>query len=175
MKKNSIKTYSLSAVFSALLCISAWISVPTPVPFTLQTLVVAAAGAFLGAKRGFLSVLIYLLLGIIGLPVFAGFNSGFGVLLGPTGGFTLGFLVFSVICGLASKNKSGLWQIFGAMFLGLIACYIIGSFWYCFVYSDSPQSLWAVLTTCVLPFIIPDTVKIFLATILVKKLKIHIK
>ena len=175
MKKNSIKTYSLSAVFSALLCISAWISVPTPVPFTLQTLIVAVAGALLGAKRGFLSVLIYLLLGIIGLPVFAGFNSGFGVLLGPTGGFTLGFLAFSVICGLVSKNKSGFCQIFGAMFLGLIACYIIGSFWYCFVYSDSSQSLWAVLTTCVLPFIIPDTIKLFLATILVKKLKIHIK
>jgi len=175
MKQKNIKFYSLSALFSALLCISAWIFIPTLVPFTIQTLVVAMAGVLLGAKYGTLSVLTYLLLGVLGLPVFAGFNSGFGVLLGPTGGFSLGFLAFSAVTGLLSKNRTSFCQIVLSMTAGLLACYIIGSLWYLFIYLDTHQGIWAVLMTCVVPFIIPDIIKIFVGALLVMRLKKHIK
>lgn len=175
MKNNNIKTYSLAALFSALLCISAWICVPSPIPFTMQTLTVAVAGAVLGRKNGTLAVLIYLLLGILGLPVFAGFKAGIGVLLGPTGGFTLGFLAFSAISGAICKNKTGFWEIVGGMLAGLFACYVIGSFWYYLIYLKGSEGIFAVISACVLPFIIPDIAKILLGAVLVKKLKKHIK
>lgn len=175
MKNNSVKAYSLAALFSALLCLSAWISIPTVIPFTFQTMVVATAGALLGAKKGTLSVLIYLLLGVFGIPVFAGFKSGIGVILGPTGGFTFGFLAFAAITGMLCKKRSGLLGIAASMVVGLGACYIIGSIWYAFIYSKNIESVWAAIMTCVLPFIIPDAIKISVAAVLVKKLKKIIK
>ena len=100
MRKTSLKTkdYTYIGIFAVLLCISAWISIPSIPPFTMQTFAVSLCAGVLGAKKGTLAVAIYLLLGIVGLPVYSGFMSGVGVLLGATGGYLLGFLPF---CGLS--------------------------------------------------------------------------
>ena len=94
------------AVFAVLIAICSWISIPTTVPFTLQTFAVFLAVGVLGGKRGSLSVLIYILLGAVGIPVFAGFSGGFGILLGQTGGYIVGFLcIINVADGSASWKE----------------------------------------------------------------------
>ena len=82
------KTYDLAyiAIFAVLIAICSWISIPATVPFTLQTFGVFIAAGVLGGKRGTLSVLVFILLGAVGIPVFANFSGGIGVLAGPTGG-----------------------------------------------------------------------------------------
>ena len=96
---NKFKTIDMVyiAVFAVLIAICSWISIPTTVPFTLQTFAVFLAVGVLGGKRGSLSVLIYILLGAVGIPVFAGFSGGFGVLLGQTGGYIVGFLFSALL------------------------------------------------------------------------------
>ena len=91
--KLGTRDMALVALMTALMAICSWISIPTTVPFTLQTLGVFLACALLGGKRGSLAVFVYLLLGALGLPVFAGFSGGAGALLGSTGGYILGFLL----------------------------------------------------------------------------------
>ena len=88
------KTYDIVyiAVFAVIMAICSWISIPAAVPFTLQTFGVFIAVGILGGKRGTLSVLVFILLGAIGVPVFAGFSGGIGVLAGTTGGYIIGFL-----------------------------------------------------------------------------------
>ena len=95
---QKIKTTDIAfiAMFSAILAVCSWISIPAAVPFTLQTFGVFLAVGVLGGKRGTLTVLTYILMGMIGVPVFAGFSGGIGCLLGSTGGYIIGFL-FSAI------------------------------------------------------------------------------
>lgn len=96
------KTYDLAyiAIFAVLIAICSWISIPMTVPFTLQTFGVFMAVGVLGGKRGSLAVLVYILLGVIGVPVFAGFSGGLGILLNNTGGYIIGFLFSAlVMCG----------------------------------------------------------------------------
>ena len=97
--KNRFKTIDLAyiAICAALIVICSWISIPTAVPFTLQTFAVFASLGLLGGKKGTLSVLVFLILGAIGLPVFANFGGGLGVLLGSTGGYLIGFIFMGLI------------------------------------------------------------------------------
>lgn len=125
------------ALMAALIALCAWISVPLgPVPFTMQTFGIFAALGLLGGRRGTLAFLIYLLLGIVGLPVFSGFSAGAGVLFGATGGYLLGYL----------------------------AAYTGGS----------GETLLGALTLCVFPYVLPDLGKIFLALVLVSRVKKHL-
>jgi len=154
------------AIFAALIAVCSWISFPTVVPFTLQTFGVFLAVFLLGGKRGTLSVLVYILLGAVGLPVFAGFSGGLNVLLGNTGGYIIGFLfsaLFMWICEILLGRK--LWVYAVSMILGLIVCYAVGTVWFMAVYARNSGSvgLVTVLGWCVFPFIIPDLVKIALA------------
>ena len=154
------KTYDMVyiAVFAVLIAICSWISIPMTVPFTLQTFAVFLAVGVLGGKRGSLAVLIYILLGAVGIPVFAGFSGGIGVLLGNTGGYIIGFL-------------------FSALLMWLIVCYAIGTVWFMVVYAQNSGAvgLATVLGWCVIPFIIPDLVKIALALTLSKRLSKALK
>ena len=102
--KLSVRDMAYIAVFAVIMAVCSWISVPYVVPFTLQTFAVFLAVGVLGGKRGTLAVLIYILLGCVGLPVFAGFSGGIGVVLGSTGGYIVGFLSSSIIL---SKRKGG--------------------------------------------------------------------
>lgn len=100
VSSSHTKVLSLTyvALMAALMAVCAWITIPVgPVPFTMQTFAVFAALGLLGGKRGTLAVVVYLLLGLVGLPVFAGFSSGAAALLGPTGGFLLGFLASALV------------------------------------------------------------------------------
>ena len=158
-------------IFAAIITICSWISVPFTVPFTLQTFAVFLAVLLLGGKRGTLSVLIYILLGVVGLPVFSGFKGGIGAILGPTGGYIIGFIVTALIMWafehIPKMNRTVSSVI--SMVLGLIACYAFGTAWFYYVYNngtDTPASLSMILGWCVIPFIIPDLVKILLAFLL---------
>ncbi len=161
------------ALFSVLIVICSWISVPTAVPFTMQTFAVFLAVAVLGGRRGTLAVVLYLLMGAVGLPVFSGFMGGIGRLFDVTGGYMLGFLVSALFMWHAEK-------IFGkkdvvlalSMVIGILICYAFGTAWFVFLYGQStgPVALSAVIITCVLPFVIPDTIKICLVMVFRKRL-----
>ena len=156
------------ALFAVLIAICSWISIPTSIPFTLQTFGVFVTVGVLGGKRGSFAVFIYLLLGAIGVPVFAGFTGGMGILLGNTGGYIIGFLASALIMWLMEKllgKKT--WVLALSMVLGLIACYAIGTAWFIIAYAKNTGSIGLVtaLGWCVIPFIIPDIIKIVLALI----------
>ncbi len=174
------KTYDMVyiAVFAVLIAICSWISIPTTVPFTLQTFAVFLAVGVLGGKRGSLSVLIYILLGAVGIPVFAGFSGGFGILLGSTGGYIIGFLFSALLMwGMEALLGKKTWVLGLSMVLGLIVCYAIGTVWFMVVYTKNsgPVELAAVLSWCVIPFIIPDLIKIALALVLSKRFSVILK
>lgn len=172
MKKNrlTVKDMAYSGICAALLAISAWISIPMPqVSFTMQSFAVFFTLGLLGGRRGTVSILIYLLLGLVGLPVFSGFRGGLGVLLGVTGGYIWGFLLAGLVYWLLTALLgSGFRAGLGATVLGMAVCYTCGTVWYLHVYGGT---LWAVISVCVLPYLIPDGVKIVLALSLAGKLK----
>lgn len=159
------------ALFAALMAICSWISIPTAVPFTLQTFAVAMALFLLGGKNGTLAILVYLLLGAIGLPVFANFQGGFDTLLNATGGYKLGFLVMGLIYWLMEKNPK---LRLPAQVLGLLALYLMGSLWFTHIYINKAGEKigWlASLSLTVFPFVISDLAKLFLAYFLSKRLE----
>lgn len=166
------------AMFAVLMAICSWISINTSVPFTMQTFGVFVTVGLLGGKRGTLSVLVYLILGAIGIPVFAGFSSGLGVMLGSTGGYLVGFILTALVMWSMEKvlgRKT--WVLALSMVLGLLVCYAFGTIWYMIVYTRDIGGigLWTALSGCVVPFIIPDIVKIVLALLICKRLAKVIK
>lgn len=165
--KNS-KTYDLVyiALFAVLMAICSWISIPTVVPFTLQTFAVFLAVGVLGGRRGTVAILVYILLGAIGLPVFSGFKGGIGVLFNTTGGYIIGFLVSALLMWAFERLFGRSTPVLAiSMILGLIVCYAFGTAWFMALYAQSsgPIELATVLGWCVIPFIIPDCIKIALA------------
>lgn len=173
------KTYDIVyiAVFAVIMAICSWISIPAAVPFTLQTFGVFIAVGVLGGKRGSLSVLVFILLGAIGIPVFANFSGGIGVLAGPTGGYIIGFLFSALLMWAMEKlpGKKSVMQIV-SMIAGLIVCYAFGTVWFVIVYGrmNGPIRFTAALASCVVPFIIPDIIKIALAYVLSRKLRKYV-
>ena len=153
------RSLTCGALCIALIAVCSWISLPTAVPFTLQTFAVFFTSAILGPRRGALAVAAYILLGMAGAPVFAGFASGLRPVIGPTGGFLVGFIPAAFLSGLLMKN-GGLIRRTLAMLAGLCVCYAAGMAWYLHMYADN---LWAALTVCVAPFVLPDVLKIVLA------------
>lgn len=179
MEATRSKTYDMAyiAIFAVLMAICSWISIPMAVPFTLQTFGVFMAVGVLGGKRGSLAVLIYILLGAIGVPVFAGFSGGIGVILNTTGGYIVGFLFSALVMwGMeALLGRKPVIQII-SMVLGLIVCYALGTAWFMVVYARNTGAvgLGTVLGWCVIPFIIPDLVKIALAFVLSRKIRKYV-
>ena len=159
------------AISAALITLCAWISVPLlQISFTMQTFAVFFVFSLLGGRCGFLSVLLYLLLGAVGLPVFSGFQGGIGILLGVTGGYIWGFLAAALIYWvLTSLFGEKLSVRLVASVLGMLLCYGCGTVWYYGLYAQN--SLWAVLVTCVVPYLLPDAIKIALALTLAERIK----
>ena len=153
------------ALCAALLAPCAWLSVPTQPPFTMQTFGVFLTLLLLGAKDGTIAIGLYILLGALGVPVFSGFNGGMGALMGPTGGYIVGFLLICLIFGLLCGKGAGLWLKALALLLGLAVCYAFGTLWFVKVYGDmkGPISTLSALSMCVFPFIVPDLAKLALA------------
>ena len=166
--------YSLVSigVMAALTCVLSILQIPIgPVPITLSVLAILLCVYVLGATGGTAAVFIYLLLGLAGLPVLAGGTAGPAKLLGPTGGFLIGYIPFALISGLlidlatskkiTRKSTSILLQI-GGMVLGLLVLYVFGTIWFLFRYEES-TSFFAALKLCVIPFIPFDLLKILIA------------
>ena len=166
------------AIGAALIAICSWISIPTAVPFTLQTFAVFFVLLTLGGERGTLATLVYVLLGAVGVPVFAGFSGGIGILLGSTGGYIIGFLFTGLIYILFTKFfKKNIVIKIVALVLGLAVCYAFGTAWFMHVYvqNSGEVGLLTVLGWCVFPFIIPDLLKLALAVVISKRIEPVIK
>lgn len=161
------------ALFAAIMAVCSWIQIPMTVPFTLQTFAIFCALGTLGGKSGTISVLMYIVLGAVGVPVFAGFSGGMGVLMGTTGGYIIGFL-FTALLYWAITHFFGekLPVMIIAMVLGLLVCYAFGTAWFMIVYANANGAVGLItaLGWCVFPFIIPDLVKIALAILIAKRI-----
>ncbi len=152
--------------FTIIIALCSYITIPIVVPITLQTMGVFITLELLGGKKGTFSVLLYILLGAIGVPVFSGFRGGIGVLLSNTGGYIMGFILLGLLYWLITYLfGKQLYVRIIAMLLGLLACYISGTIWFVFAYSDikNMSEMIPVLQVCILPFIIPDIAKMFLS------------
>ena len=177
--KNKLQRTVMAGVFAALLVVLAQVSIPLPtgIPVTLQTFAVALCGCVLGPAVGSAAVGVYLALGAVGVPVFAGFSGGAGALVGTTGGYILGFLLCALTMWAveAALGKS-LWALGLGMVLGLIVCYVFGTAWFMVLYTraSGPVSLGTVLGWCVIPFIGPDLIKIAVALALSGRLRRHV-
>ena len=165
------------AVCAALIAICSWISIPAAVPFTMQTFAVFCVLGLLGGKRGTISILVYILLGAVGLPVFAGFSGGIGILFGTTGGYIIGFIFVGLIYWAAEKLFGAKLPLrIAAMVLGLAVCYAFGTAWFMAVYTKNTGAigLGTALSMCVVPYLIPDALKIILASLLCNRLRKHV-
>ena len=173
-----ISDLSLISVSAALITICSWISIPLgPVPFTLQTLGILAVMLTIGGRRGTIAVLVYLALGACGVPVFAGFKGGIVSFIGPTGGFLIGFVIAALVYWLLEKalfkrlmNTPVKTWIFGLLGFVIfeVVMYVIGVIWFMTVYAaqTGPVGLATVMGWCVIPFIIPDIVKMIVAVLI---------
>ena len=156
------------SLFAALTAVCAWIAIPLPgVSFTMQTFAVLLTLGTLGGRWGSTGVLLYLLLGFVGLPVFTGFRGGAAALLDPTGGFLWGFLVCGIVYWMLEKVGK-----LPAMIAGMFACYLCGSWWFS-VYAGT--DLASAAMACVIPWLIPDGIKLTLAYILANRMRKHLR
>ena len=172
----SVRDLAMIAIFVALIIVCTWITIPLgPVPFTLQTFAVCVTGGVLGLKRGTIAIIVYILLGIVGVPVFSEFSSGIVKFIpntetGMTGGYILGFILTVIIIGIfknISKDKDNKMKALYlgiGMVLGDIACFIFGTIWF-WQFNPMHLGLAASISACVIPFIIPDLAKIIVALI----------
>lgn len=181
MPRLRTRDLSLIALFTALIAVCAWISVPVPAPFvqfTMQTFAVFAALLTLGGKRGTYTVAAYLLLGAVGAPVFSGFRGGPGVLLGTTGGYILGFIFTGLLYWLMTDRLGESLPVkVMAGVLGMVTYYAFGTAWYLILYAmtDSPMGLMTALGYCVFPFIVPDLIKLALALLLAQRVEKYVR
>lgn len=170
MKAISVKQMSLAAIMTAVTCILSPISLNIgPVPISLGTFAVSLSVCILGRNLGMLSYLLYLLLGFVGLPVFSNYGAGVEKLLGPTGGYLIGMIFLAFIGGFAVEkfSKSPIKQYLGLM-LGIAFCYLLGTLWLGKVLS---MDFGKALSVGVIPFILPDAIKVLLALVLGKKIR----
>lgn len=155
------------ALMSAIIAVLAQFSIPMPTGtlLTLQTFAVALCGSILGTKKGLAAVGIYLLLGAVGLPVFASFRGGLGILAGVTGGFLIGFLPLAAACGWGRDKK--MLPGFIAGLIGLAICHIIGVIWGSKV---SATPLWPGFLMFSAPYLLKDALSIWLAMLLARRI-----
>ena len=157
---------TVSALFAAVIAVCSILSVPMPsgVPITLQTFAVALCGFSLPRKNSLAAIVVYLLLGTVGIPVFSGLRGGIGVLFGATGGFLFGFVLMTFLCSLSAKGGLRLlWGIFG-----LLACHTTGVLWYTVV---AKTPFFSAALAVSLPYLPKDIVFVLIACLLSQKLR----
>lgn len=192
-RKMLVKDICYISLFAAVIVVCSWIAIPiSEISITLQTMGVCMAAGFLGWKRGTLCVLSYILLGICCVPVFSGFKNFYALIASPSAGYVVGFIFTAFIVGIASDKMHLIGKrvthkaakqvvqliIFAlSMVVGVAVCYVFGTLWYMLIYKGSvtTSNLQIALTYCVYPYIIPDLIKIVIATFLVNYLKGYIK
>lgn len=170
--KIAIKSTVACALACAFMCVCAMISIPFAVPVTMQSFALFFCLFYLGAKSTVVSVLLYILMGVLGVPVFSGFSCGFSRLLDATGGFIMGLLVSALVyLGLTLLlPKCEALKVISSVVAHLVL-YLCGTLWYSFVYLGGAEgSFAAAILACVVPFLLPDAAKLFLAYVLAKRL-----
>lgn len=177
--KDGQQTKSLAqmALGAALIAVCSWISIPTTVPFTMQTFGVCFVLLLLGGRKGTGSIGVYILLGAVGLPVFSQFTGGLGVLFGNTGGYIVGFLLIGLITWAAERlGARKTWQKMVALLVGLVGLYLFGTVWFLWISTQggSPVGFQAALGMCVLPFVPFDIAKFILAAVLCRRIRPHL-
>jgi biotin transport system substrate-specific component len=167
--KISIRELCYIAVFTAIITVCSQISIPLPVgvPMTLQTFAIPLAGMILGKKHGTLSTVIYVLLGLVGVPVFAGFAGGLGTVFGRTGGFILSFPIMALLAGIGNEKNNNVWLV-SWLVLGAAVNYLCGALMFSFVASTN---LITSFVYVVVPFIPTSIVKIALVALVGKSVK----
>lgn len=168
------KDMALIALLAAIMAVCSWISIPTTIPFTLQTMGVFLAVGLLGGKRGTIAVMLYLLIGAIGIPVFSGFKGGIGALSGPTGGYLIGFIGTALVMwAITAHSGFSKKTLLISMITGLLICYLFGTLWFMIIYNRTQGtiSLMGTLSACVFPFILPDCIKMAVSLLLINRLK----
>lgn len=162
------------SVMVSLIAVCSWISIPAAVPFTMQTLAVFLTMPVLGGKKGTAAVVLYVLTGCAGLPVFSGFRGGISHIFSPTGGYIIGFILIALCYRIFEPFiKKHPLHVFPVLISGLLLCYLAGTGWF-YVISGMRGNVYsfsAILSLCVLPYIIPDMVKLFLAMFLYKRIR----
>ena len=158
------------------MCVGAMIYIPAPIPITAQTFLLFLALFTLGGRDGSIATLIYISIGCLGLPVFSGFSGGFSRILEPTGGYILGMLFASLAFWLFEKflPKTKVTEILSPA-VSMLVIYTFGTLWFTFLHTTCEKSLIFILTTCVIPFLIPDALKIIFARIVARKITAAIK
>lgn len=177
MRNTNTYKMILAAIFTAITSVLAGLSIPipfTPVPLSLATFGVLLCGGILGFKYGSFSMLLYVLLGGFGVPVFSGYMGGIAKLLGPTGGYIIGYIACAFVIGIFidSFEKMGFKAnfpigLFGGI-LGTLACYFLGTWWFMYV---TKNTLTASLMLCVVPFLPGDSIKIIVSSFLISRLR----
>lgn len=168
-QKSKLYMLSRSAVMTAVICVLAPLSIPIgPIPISFTTLIIFLSLYLIGWKMSVISCITYILIGMAGLPVFSGFTGGIGKLLGPTGGYIIGFIFMALLAGLIiDKFHHPVIQFLG-LAAGTAVCYALGTAWFCF---EMNAAVTSALALCVFPFIPADLLKIIIAMILGPKLR----
>ena len=175
----STRNAAYIAMMAVILCVCSWLTIPFTVPFTMQTFAVYCALLLLGGRRGLLAIGLYILLGLVGLPVFSGFRGGPGHLLGLTGGYIIGFLFTGLgYLLMESKLRSlGFLPRVVLLALDLLPCYLVGTLWFTAVsrLHGSEIGFFSALGLCVVPYILPDLLKVVLAERICARVGKHLK
>jgi len=170
--KNELKNITFTAIFTSIICILAQFSFLTfSVPFTLQTLGVSLCGYTLSLKWSALCIISYISIGTLGLPVFSNFQGGFQMIVGPTGGFLIGFIILTLMCSASAKFSAGFLKI-GFGIAGIILCHIVGVVQYSLV---TGNGLWAAFIAACLPFVLKDLICVVTAFCLSEFIKKRLK
>lgn len=170
MKKLTTREMAYCALFAALTAVCSQIQIPLPlIPINLAIFAVVLCGGLLLPVCALLAVGVYVLLGLVGVPVFAGFKAGVGTLFGNTGGYIVGYVLAAFLTAvLRQRWGEGYLRLCAAMAVGVAVCYVFGTVWFMVL---SGNSLWVSLSYCVLPFLPGDVLKILLAALLTGRLK----
>ncbi len=169
--KLKTKDLTIIALFCAIMCVISPITIPTgTIPFSLSLFAVMLTAISLGTKKGTLAILIYILTGILGLPVFSGFTGGIHIVFGPTGGFILSYIFTTIIVSIASRHKK--FTLIISCILSLLVCYLFGSLQYALI---TKVNFFDALYVCVYPFIVFDILKVLFAVNIGMKLKTLIR
>lgn len=169
MEKGKMHNIISAAIFAAIMAVLSQFTFPIgPVPITLQSFVCALAGGVLGRKWGAISIGVWLLLGILGIPILTMGKAGAGIFLSPVGGYYLGFVVMAWVSGFRLAEKGHFLRQVSSAVLGLIWCYALGTIWFMGYFHfglGKEMPLWTALTLTVFPFVAFDLIKVILGVI----------
>ena len=171
MKRKITRDITRIALFAAVMCVSAFVYIPLPVPITMQIFVMFASLFVLGGKCGSIVVFIYIAIGALGLPVFSGFSGGISRIFDATGGYIIGMLLASLLWWLLDSvlPKKPSFRIINSL-TSLLLIYLFGTLWFTFLYTNGEKTIGTVLLSCVVPFLVPDVLKIYLAYYVSRKI-----